>query len=472
MKGDRDILLLLSAGAIELIWLYACAIFIIIPLLNRPFPLPEALGTFALAALLTLVVRGRGWRVIMILGLHLSGLLLAASKVVHVLFYGGQPLWAQWWLVLTFRQSKGPMEWIALIAVLFLVALFWVGGVALGRRSGDYLTISARFDVGVAAFFCLLMVKFLVLLKGGPDLWGAIPELLLFPFFLFGLMAIAMARNRSSARKDFLSGYHAIGIIVSSTVVVLAFGTGLVLLFLPYLSAAADMGYGLLKSAAVPLGSLFVSIIQFLFGHNRVRMETSFSISGRTDGASPSAVEHGWWGEMIEKILTWGVVGLGIAIAALCFLVVLWFLVRWLLSRTDRNEETDVQWRSISRWLTEIWSALRIFGDKIIALARGCRNAVDLYQRLLRWGRQSGIPRHHSETPREYGLRLSGRFPELGREIETIAEAFNREVYGGRILDARQFQKAATAWSRMRSPQHWPSRCKSLFLGGQRAVGT
>ena len=60
----------------------------------------------------------------------------------------------------------------------------------------------------------------------GGDMWGTTPELLLFPFFLFSLLAVGMARNRSSAQRDFLSGYRGIGMIVSFAVVVLAFGTG------------------------------------------------------------------------------------------------------------------------------------------------------------------------------------------------------------------------------------------------------
>ncbi|MFH1624820.1 MAG: hypothetical protein ABID54_06660, partial [Pseudomonadota bacterium] len=176
MKSERSILLFLSAGAMEVVWLYAWATFISIPLIHRSFPLPEAMGTFALAVVLTLVVRGRSWRVILILGLHLFGLLLTASKIVHIFFYWSHPFWAQWWLWESFRQPKEFLEWFNLIFVLIWVLVFWIGGVTLARRSAGYLTICVRFDVGVAAFFCLLMIKFLVLLKGGGDMWGATPE--------------------------------------------------------------------------------------------------------------------------------------------------------------------------------------------------------------------------------------------------------------------------------------------------------
>ena len=296
-------------------------------------------------------------------------------------------------------------------------------------------------------------------------MWGATPELLLFPFFLFSLLAVGMARNRSSAHRDFLSGYRGIGMIVSFTVVVLAFGAGLVLLFLPYLSAAAEMGYGLLKSAAAPLGPIIVAIIKFLFTHDRIRQAPAFSTPGGAEGPSRLPMENSWWVEIVGKILGWGFLGLGVVIAAILCVLTLWFLFRWLFSATKKSEETRVQWNLMLLWLTDIWSAFFLCWNKIVSMARGCRDAVDLYRGLLTWGRHSGMPHSHCETPREYGLRLSHRFPELGREIQAIAEAFNREVYGEMVLDAQQFTTARAARNRLRSPIYWPSRFKSLFLG-------
>jgi hypothetical protein len=250
MKSTRGGLLFLASGGMELSWLYAWATFIMTSILHRPFPLPEAIGTFALAAVLTLFVRGRGWWVILILGLQVFGLLLTTSRILHVFFYGSRPFFGQWWLLECFGQPKDHLEWFILVLILCFALLFWVGGVTLARRSTAYLTVCTRFDVGVAAFGCLLLIKFLLLVRGGIKVQDPMAELLLFPFFVFSLLAIGLARNRSSAQKDFLSGYQGIGVIVSFTVVVLAFGAGLVLLFLPYLTRAAEMGYEVLKRSA------------------------------------------------------------------------------------------------------------------------------------------------------------------------------------------------------------------------------
>ena len=464
MKSQRRDLLFLAGAGMELSWLYAWATFIMASILHRPFPLPEAIGTFALATVLTLVVRGRGWRVILILGLQVFGFLLATSRIVHVFFYGPHPFLSQLWLLECFRQPKDPLGWFILVIILFFALLFWVGGVTLARRSAAYLTVCTRFDLGVAAFFCLLLTKFLLLVRGGIDIQDPTTELLLFPFFVFSLLAIGMARNRSSAQRDFLSGYQGIGVIVSFTVVVLAFGAGLVLLFLPYLSLAADMGYGVLKSAAAPLGPILVSIIRFLFIHSRSRPGTASPSSSSDEAEFVSSTESSWWTELFEKVFSWGFLGLGVLIALILCGLGMWYLFRWLFSRTTKSRKTQIQWSLISLWAALLWSALLHFWDKIVRRVKGYRSAVQLYSALLNWGRHSGLPHFLSETPTEYGVRLRHQFPTLNREIGLIAKAFNKEVYGEILLDEQQFTMAKLAWRRLRSPIHWPSRFKSWFF--------
>ena len=464
MKSQRRDLLFLAGAGMELSWLYAWATFIMASILHRPFPLPEAIGTFALATVLTLVVRGRGWRVILILGLQVFGFLLATSRIVHVFFYGPHPFLSQLWLLECFRQPKDPLGWFILVIIIFFALLFWVGGVTLARRSVAYFTVCTRFDLGVAAFFCLLLIKFLLLARGGIDIQDPTPELLLFPFFVFSLLSIGMARNRSSARRDFLSGYQGIGVIVSFTVVVLAFGGGLVGLFLPYLSTAAEMGYGVLKSAAAPLSPILVAILRFIFMYNRSRPEMESPSSGRDKMEFLSSTESGWWTELFEKILSWGFLGLGVLIALILCGLGVWYLFRWLFSRTTKSRKTHIQWSLISLWVAQLWAALTLCWGTIARRVRGYRSAVQLYSALLNWGRHSGVPHFLSETPMEYGVRLGHQFPFVSREIGVIAETFNKEIYGEIVLDEQQFSMAKLAWRRLHNPIHWPSRFKSWFL--------
>ncbi|MCX5906283.1 MAG: DUF4129 domain-containing protein, partial [Deltaproteobacteria bacterium] len=92
------------------------------------------------------------------------------------------------------------------------------------------------------------------------------------------------------------------------------------------------------------------------------------------------------------------------------------------------------------------------------------QRAAHFYTALLNWGRHSGLPRFLSETPNEYGFRLQSRFPSLRNEIALIIGAFHQEVYGEIHLPPQQLQLARTAWHRLRSPYHWPSRLKTWLL--------
>ncbi|MGM0383271.1 MAG: DUF4129 domain-containing protein [Thermodesulfobacteriota bacterium] len=464
MNNKKGGLLFLACGGMELTWLYAWATFLMASILHRPFPLPEALGTFALAALLTMVIRGRGLWIILILGLQVFGLLLATSRILHVFFYESHPFFEQWWLLTCFRQTKDFMEWFILAIILFFVLLFWVGGVTLARRSVVYFTVCTRFDLGMAAFFCLLLAKFLLRVKGGIDIQDSTPELLLFPFFVFSLFGIGMARNQSKVQRNFLSGYQGIGVIVTFAVVVLAFGAGLVLLFLPYLNAAAEMGYDVLKVAAAPLGPIIVTIIRFLFVHNRSGPQTPSSSPDSYETGFASSPESSWWIEIFEKIFSWGLLGLGVFIALIVCGLGMWYLFRWLLSRTTASEKEQIHWSHLFLWAAQQFRALLRCWSAIVQWVKGYRNPIQLYNALLAWGRHSGVPHFLSETPTEYGVRLGYHFPTLTEEIGLIAGAFNKEVYGKIVPDEKQCGMARLAWQRLRSPIHWPSRFKSWFF--------
>jgi hypothetical protein len=464
MKSQRGGLLVLASAGMELSWLYAWATFIMASILHRPFPLPEAIGTFALAAVLTIVVRGRGWRVILILGLQVFGFLLATSRIVHVFFYGSHPFFDQWWLLECFGQPKDPLEWLILVLILFFALLFWVGGVSLARRSTAYLTVCTRFDLGVAAFFCLLLIKFLLLVKGGIDIQDNTPELLLFPFFVFSLLAIGMARNRSSAQRDFLSGHQGIGVILSFTVVVLAFGAGLILLFLPYLTLAAEMGYEVLKSAAGPLSPVLVSVLRFLLMPRGSRSADTPASTGGPELELLSPPESSWWSELLEKIIGWGFLGLaGLIVIVICGLGI-WYLFRWLISRTPTSERAGGQWDLILLWADRLRAVVLHYWGKILGRVRGYKDAVQLYAALLGWGRFSGLRHVLNETPTEYGFRLRHQFPSVRRDIEVIIEAYNQEVYGEIAMSQQQMATARLAWRRLLSPLRWPSRLRSLFF--------
>lgn len=415
-----------------------------ISIVQRPFPLLEAIGTFLLAAAFGRVVRGMGLRVISILGLHIIGFLLAAARIVYTFNYRAYPYFGKGWLLEFSGKARDPLEWLILIIILIFALVFWLAGVALSRRSTTYLSICIRFDYGVTAFFCLFILKTLLLVKGGIEVRDPAPALLLFPFFIFSLLAIGLARNRGSTRRHFLAGYQGVGILLSFTAVVLAFTAGLVLFFMTYLSAAAEAGNRVLKSAAGPLIPILERVLLFLFG-NLPQEELFFPATGQGEAEYITLGESGWFSEPVQKILGGGVLGLALLMGLFLCAVGVWYLLRWLLSRTSKADlGMGFKW-AVRRW-------------------KGCRDEVQLYRALLMWGRRSGLPHLLSETPAEYGSRLKKQFPSLTGEIGGIVEAFNLEVYGEVTLDDEQMTLAKLSWKKLRSPRHWPARFKSWFF--------
>jgi Domain of unknown function (DUF4129) len=470
MKRGKGALLFFTTAGMELSWRYAWTTFLATSILNQPFPFPEAIATFALAAAITLLSKGKGWRVVYIAGIQTFGFILAALRIVYTFNSWSSPFLSQAWFIEFFNTPRNPLEWLTLILVLFLTLMFWVGGVTFARRSMTYSNLCSRFDLGLAAFFLLFLAKFILLLKGGIKIEDPIYPLLIFPFFVFSLLAIGMIRNRSAGPRDFLPGYQGIGVILSFTVVILLFGTGLVLFFLPYLTLAADVGYGILKVAAKPLGSVLVSILRFMFMHGTIRPEppSSPTKGGAEDLVTPA--ESSWWMEFFENILLWifgSLMGL-VLIVVSC--IALFYLFRWLLSRTSVPQTRQGPWHSFLSWVYRLQVFLVSSWRRLARKAKGYKGAAQLYTALRIWGRHSGLPHLLSETPLEYGLRLKNRFPSLKKEVESIIEAFNQEVYAEIILNEQQFAIAESAWRRLRSPIHWPSRLKSWFLGPELAV--
>ena len=464
MKKGNQGLILLSGGSMALIWRYAWASWIMIAAFHRPFPLPEAIATFSLAAALSFFSLGRGLRIIQVLGLQVLGFLLAFSRIVYVFNDWSYPFLNPHWFMEFFNQTRGLLEWFSLFLIFFWAIIFWAGGVSLARRPTAYLTICARFDLGVTFFLALFLTRFIILFKGGPIIEDPLSELLVLSFFLFGLLAIGLARNQSRAQRGFLSGYRGLSVVLSFSAVVLIFAAGLLLLFYPYLTLAAEAGYGVLKIASEPLGPVLVSVLRFLFAPRSMRMDPASSLSGGGMAGSGASADSLWWagpfGEAL-RFLFLIFAGLG---AFILFGFLIWLLLRWLFSRTAVTGKKSDHGHLFSLLVERLKAFFCFVRRRFLGLGQRRRGAVQHYAALLRWGRRSGMPRFSSETPMEYGLRLKCRFPALKREIESITEIFNQEVYGGIVADGQPLALVQKAWRQLRSPLHWFDRLKVWFF--------
>ena len=436
MKKDRRALLFLAHGGMELSWRYAWASFLMISIVHQPFPLPGAIGTFLLAAALSRVVRGKGLRVISVLGLHLIGFLLAASRIIYSCNYRAYPYFDKGWLLAFLGRTRDSLEWLILLTILIFALLFWLAGVALVRRSTAYLSICIRFDYGVAAFFCLFILKSLLLVKWGIEVRDPALVLLLFSFFIFSLLAIGLARNSDNARRHFLAGYKGVGMLVSFTVVVLAVGAGLVLI------------------------PILERVLLFLFGRSG-QQEPLFPSIDRGEAKYIPSGESSWWSETVLKILGGGSFGLGLLVGLILCALGTWYLLRWLFARKSKEHRNTINWQLMLLWAQRLLAVLAVWA---VQQLKGYRDAAQLYRAFLKWGLRSGIPHLLNETPAEYGSRLRKRFPPLAGEIGWIVDTFNLMVYGEVAIDDAQMNRAQLSLRKLRSPKYWPTRLKSWFL--------
>ena len=463
MKRDKAFFLSMIRGGMELCWISAWADMLALLILQRPFPFPDGIGIFALAAVFTRLLTGRGWRILGVLVIQLLGIAFSGLRILYLFESSSFPFLDWRWTIHSLNTPRTALEWVILVYLFFCALLLWISGMRFARRPVTYLNVCSRFDLGLGAFFLLYLAKMTLSVKGGVSVSDPASEYLVLSFFLFGLSAIGWIRDMGEDRKDFLPGYQGVGMILIFAVVVILFGTGLALFFWPYLNAAAETSYSGLKIAARPIGSILVMVIRFLYFRDIHRPEEppASKDGGLGNVAVPTA--EGGISEFWGKALSFGL----FAIIGLLFLVMLglaaFYLLRWLFSRTSVNEKKVSRPTSLMDWMKRFGVFLHALWSKAIRSMRSPTSSILFFAGLLRWGRWSGMPHRIQQTPAEYGARLKHRFPQLESEIDRIIEAFNQEVYGELTLSRGELKVAGSAWRRLRSPRHWPARIKNWF---------
>ena len=373
MKPEKETLLVLMSAGMEIAWRYAWSSFLTLAIIQRPFPLPVALGAFATAAFLTRLAGRRNWRRFQTALLHIAGFALAALLIAYRLFFREAPFFNGIWIADLIGRLKVPQQWLFLLPVFFCLLLFWMGGRTLEKTPRNYFPVCLQFDKGLGAFLLLLLIKFLVQEKGGFRLEDPAAGLLVIAFFLFSLLSIGLARGRGDAKKTFLAGYHGIGIILGFTTIVVLCGAALILLAFPYLTQIADSANSVLKETAAPLGPIIVRILRFIFGRSRFQIETGGSGTTGSGGNLALPAATGGWEESLLQAISWGLAGILGLMAVGVFGYLINYVVCWLLKRNPPDEANPLP----SDWLLKLLSMLltlpRSVWNRILYSAQGRR---------------------------------------------------------------------------------------------------
>jgi len=406
MNHRKSTVTTLLLFGMEIIWIYAWASFTLTAAFDRPFPLSSAICASGLAFLLTAVSIGRGWRWIGIIVIHLPGLGLACLWTLYLMEMPTLSFFSPVWITEFFSSPKTFLQWAAVSITLFWFLCFWMGGILLSRISDDYNAISNRFDLGAGALLFLLLIELAVMIKG-----GSVPGLRLsagglFSFFIFSVLAFSLTRNRGDGVKGFISGYQSISAVVAFAIIILLLGTALVSFLLPYLTMAAQAGYGVFKIITQPMGNVILGILRFLFTSQKFRSDPASKSNSSQGLTSRMPIEEGGWLDSLIAIVGSVLVGIAILAALIVILFLLRKLLNLLLTRSAVQKRQPVTWRDLIDWLLKIPSIFFRWMGWIGSRLTGPQTAGQLYLSLMIWGRRGGVVHLPSDTPLEYGMRL------------------------------------------------------------------
>jgi hypothetical protein len=472
MSRLKSILISLAALSMELCWMYMWAMFCSVAAVGRPFPFFEGICTFLAAVFLTRLSAGKGWRVLGILVLHAFVFTVVALRIIYAAYFSEYTFFGSAWLSKLFSGPHGFVQWFGYVIVLLSAVMFWIGGVMFAKRPRTYFAVCSRLDIGLMSFFCLFVLKLILLAKGGVKIDNPASGAMIFSFFLFSFFTIGMVRLKNNGLKTFLPRYRGAGIVTGFAVTVIAFGGGLILFFMSGLSATAQAALRVLKAAVGASSPYMERMLHMFFLRSPLRPETA---SSSPKGGSTSAMGWSkgiWWIDLVEKAFGWT---FAIIIGALILAVMgmmIFLVLKLFLSRGKVDERGVSHLKRVLVLIKELCAALRGIMQIMKRLANGYQKAADLYKGLRLWGGRCGLAPAVHETPLEFGDRLQGRFPQLAAEIDLIIDAYNQETYGEKHFTKDELRQASRVWRKLQSPLLWPVRFKVCLFGVRYSDGS
>ena len=464
MSLGRRTLLSLSAAVMEMCWLYGWAVFLMSALLRRPFPLAEAVAAFVFGAGVTRLTTGRGYRVAAVLAIQTGLCAPVVLYTLHGVHFSSYPLAGSLWLSDLVYGSRGLLGWTGVVMTFIWSLLFWIGGVTLAKRPKTYYAFCSRLDVGLAAFFCLFLTKMALAVKGGIRVDDPVTATLLFPFFLFALIALGVTRIGGHGVKGFLPGREGLGVVLifaSSAILIIG---SMAFLLMSYLTAAARTAHIVLQNAAHSSTPFVEAVLRFIFQRGNIPRETGVPKGRSSAWDLGGPAKTAWWMDMVEKVIGWGMWGLFGALLAGIVALASYFIIRWLLSRTGRVRPAARPGKRLAAWILRLWRFMRRAAGALLPAGRRASDGRRAYGALLDWARVSRLSPAGGETPLEFGGRLRRHFPHLVPEIRAVVDTYNREIYGAQHPGGRGDRGLTKALTRLRNPLYWPLRLKVRYV--------
>jgi hypothetical protein len=374
--------------------------------------------------------------------------LLSALVAVRLHVYPGRPFYDLSWVADMVESLFDLFDLLpADLGVLLLAMVAWWRGIVASRQEADIDQIWYLFRMGVFALLVYLIVS---AFGSPPDVTG-----LLFGFFFFGLMSVALARILE------LGGIHSstmgsrqwvsvlVGAILGSLVLALLasliFSRATVRTVLGWLRPLVHLVEMLLwyvVSAIVYLAwPLLELLLDFARSLTPEGVQTFMSplmspLFPPQDLAEEATASSGFASICKGVSVTLMVVG-GLFLVSLA--------IRRLMARRDEEnrDERESLWsrgdlvNDLRDGLRRALEGLRNLGRRD---ARGQRSAATIrkmYASVVDLAEEAGYPRELAETPYEHREILYQAFPGGEQAVDAITEAYVR-VHYGEVPDTRE----------------------------------
>ena len=433
---------------------YACSSFVFACIDQNPIPLSAAGLTLLLATLTTSIHSQRGWRRIFVIGLHLLGLSFAYLKLCHNYYRLESPFWSIRWLQDFFMHERTAASWPVLVLILLCIWILWFCGIRLSTRPTNQTTISHRFDAGLGFLFLLLLIKLIIAGKGVSIPAEHSVTRPVIAFIILGLFSMGFVHAGSPSQKGSITYSKGAGIAMTFTLTILMLGGGLFILFLPGLQTIAEAGYPLLGSVMEPLERIVIFLAKLYLKSGYRRQPEEAPTGEYMPTINQSEEELGFFHYLFA--------GFTIAIVLTMAGLILFYIVNWLRATTAEEKKRKGIWELLVLIIQAIKQLFYSLRERIPFNTDEFSAAKNIYLRLLRWGRFSGLGHIVCETPKEYAHRLGDRFPQIEKEILQIVHLHDEAIYGGILPDKQQIYRARLALRRIRNPLWWFARLKSL----------
>lgn len=447
-----------------------------------PLSLGGAVALALVAEGLTRFALRREWPMGRVRLVVLPVVVVLLASLVRIEQGGGYAPWDPAWG----RYALGNLPALA-GGLAFGVFLLW-RGISVGRESPAFDYVYRKFLGGLVALVALVVV------------WGtmsgsiAIRQVLsnagvyVVAFFAVGLLALALA-NLQAIQEQMRRHQEApawfqrrwLSLVVGLVLVIVAASLGLAsafsmdmaaLLLRPLQVLADWLLIAFIYGVAYPLGFVVAGLIYFLrFLIGLIRREQPpqpFQLPDFSDlRLAAEGQGHGLRPEVV--------LALKLGLVALVVGLVLYLLARAIFRYWKGKPEEDVEEVSESLWSGEAFKndlrsllawlfhwfkgrkhALAVPVAPPAAIAEGVApdrlfSVRELYQGLLWEGRRSGLPRHGSETPYEYGGKLRERVGPGASDLHAITEAYVMERYGDSPVAGEALAQLNRLWRRLRS---------------------